>query len=365
MIIVGELIFLLIVGEAQDRWSQQDVAIHGRISGAVEESVEGVKLFLRDGIELVIVTHSAASGEAHPHGDGGVCAIHGITKDEFFGDAAALAGGDVAAVEARRDLLIQRGVGKEITRELPARELIIRQVVIEGAHHPVAVGPHAAFIVEVQPVGVGIAGDIEPEAAHVLAVAFGLQQAADDFLIRIRAGVGEEGIHFSCCRGQAGEVERHAADQRFLRGFRRRGETFFSEAGLNKRVDTISDRSLDRRRSCLDRLFKGPVLLVFRALADPELECFQLLRRDLFMRLRRWHDFIGIGTDDARDDAAGLHIARLDGKASFDGFVSALGGVETQVGLPFLRIEAMAGEAVVTEDRADVAIEVELRRCLG
>ena len=67
---------------------------------------------------------------------------------------------------------------------------------------------------------VGIACRIEPVAAHVLAVAFGLQQAGHDLLIGIRAGVREEGVDLRERRRQAGQVERDAADERFLGGLR-------------------------------------------------------------------------------------------------------------------------------------------------
>ena len=162
------------------------------------------------------MAHGAAGGEAHPDGDGGVRAVHGVAEDELLIDAAAFTGGDVAAIEPGGYLLIHGGIGQEIAGELPDGELIVGKVLVEGANHPVAVGPHAAFVVEVQAVGVCIAGGIEPEAAHVLAIAFGFQEAGDDFFIGVGCGVGDEGIDLCQSRWQAGEVQCDAADEGFL-----------------------------------------------------------------------------------------------------------------------------------------------------
>jgi hypothetical protein len=80
----------------------------------------------------VVVADGAAGGEPHPDGDGGGGAIDGVAEDELLVDAAALAGGDVAAVESGGDLLVQGGLGQKIAGELPDGELVEGQVALKA-----------------------------------------------------------------------------------------------------------------------------------------------------------------------------------------------------------------------------------------
>ena len=63
-------------------------------------------------------------------------------------------------------------------------------------------------------VRVGVAGGVEPVDRHALAVVRRGQQAIDDLLVGVGRCVGEEGIDLGRRRRQAGQVERHAADER-------------------------------------------------------------------------------------------------------------------------------------------------------
>ena len=106
------------------------------------------------------------------------------------------------------------GVGQQVAGELLDDELVERQVAIERPDDPIAVGPHLAVVVEVQAVRVAVAGGVEPEAGHVLAVARRREQPIDRSLVGVGAIVGEEGVDLRRRRRQAGEVERDAAQQR-------------------------------------------------------------------------------------------------------------------------------------------------------
>ena len=112
---------LLLLGgrELQHRRGQQDVAVHGRIGGAVEERVQRVELLGRDRVEFMIVADRATSGEAHPDAHGGLGAVDGVTEEQLVVDGAAFAGGHVAAVEAAGDALFAGHVWLEVARELP------------------------------------------------------------------------------------------------------------------------------------------------------------------------------------------------------------------------------------------------------
>ena len=112
-----------------------------------------------------------------------------------------------------------------------------RLVAVEGVDDPVAVGPDLAVVVEVQAVGVAVAGGVEPEPRHVLAVAGRLEQAVDDLLVSLRRRVGQEGVDLFEGRRQAGQVERHAADQGRLLGLGRRREPLGLEPGQDEPID--------------------------------------------------------------------------------------------------------------------------------
>ena len=212
--------FLLLPGRRKhDRGRRpQDVAVEARVGRRVEEGVERVKLAVRDRVELMAVADGALAGQAHPgigHRGG---AVDGIAKQQFLVDRSPLARRHIAAGESGGDLLVERGVWQQVTGELFDREAIERHVGVERLHDPVAVGPHLPLIVEVETVGVGIAGDVEPVAGHLLAVMGALQQTIDRFLIRIGRRVSDEGIDLGQRRRQPRQRERQSPDERRLVG---------------------------------------------------------------------------------------------------------------------------------------------------
>ena len=137
----------------------------------------------------------ALPGEPHPSVERRRRTVDGVAEEELFVDRSPLACCHVAAREAGRRLLLASGAGEEIAGELKNRELVEGEVVVEGLHDPVAVGPHVALVVEVEAVGVGIARDVEPMAGHLLAVVRARKQPIDDLLIGIWSGIGDERRH--------------------------------------------------------------------------------------------------------------------------------------------------------------------------
>ena len=216
---VLEGLFLFGRRQLQHRRGQQDVAIHGRVGRAVEERVERVEFLGRHRVELMVVADRAAGGQAHPDAHGGVRAVDRVAEEELVVDGAAFARRDIAAIEPAGDALFAGGIGLEVAGELPGGEDVEGQVVVEGLHDPVAVGPHAALVVEVQAVRVGVAGGVEPAAGHVFAIARRSQEAFDDLVVGLRGVVCEEGVDLGRCRRQAGQVERHAAEKAGFVGF--------------------------------------------------------------------------------------------------------------------------------------------------
>ena len=136
--------------------------------GVSEEGRHGVEVLLADRVELVVVAGRAVGGEPEPDPRGGGHPVVGVVREVLLFDGSALVGGHVAPVEAGGDLLLFRRTGQEVAGDLLYGEPVEGHVAIEGPDDPVAVGPHLAVVVEVQPVRVGVAGRIEPVACPVL-----------------------------------------------------------------------------------------------------------------------------------------------------------------------------------------------------
>ena len=137
---------------------------------AVEEGRQGVVIGLGDGVELVGVTLRAAERHPQPRRAHGVHAVQHVIDPRLLGVAAAFAIGHVIALEAGRELLLGGRVRQEVAGELFERELVVRDVAVEGLDDPVAPRPVAAGGVRLEAVGVRIAGGVEPPHGHTLAI---------------------------------------------------------------------------------------------------------------------------------------------------------------------------------------------------
>jgi len=98
----------------------------------VEEGVERVVVLHGERIELVIVADGAPRGQPHPDLDRGRRAVDGIAVDPLFIDAATFAGGDIAAIESGGNQLVAGRIGQQVPGELPAREIVEGNILIEG-----------------------------------------------------------------------------------------------------------------------------------------------------------------------------------------------------------------------------------------
>ena len=167
-------------------------------------------------------------------------------------------------------------------------------------------------------VGVGVARGVEPADRHPLAEPGRGQQAVDDLLVRVRAGVALERIDLGEGRRQAGQVERHAAEQDAALGLGRRREPLALQPGQDEGVDRVADPLLaadpGNRRAL--RRDERPVRLPLRPLGDPAAD-----RLDLGA-VRDLPDFGGgirsssiLGGDPAVE-LAGVQVARDDRAAA-------------------------------------------------
>ena len=274
---------------AQDRWRVLLVTVHRRIGRAVKEGVHRVKLFRGKRIKFVIVAYRAARREAHPNLHRRRGAIDRVPVNPFLTDTTALAGAHVAAVEAGGDPLIHRRFWQQITGQLPAREFIELDVLIERPHHPIAVRPHGPLIIQVQPVRVCVAREVQPIARHVLAIRRSLHQAGDQTLQFLGRFIQQKAIHLGERRRQTCKIQIHAAHQRLRLGQRRGLQTFPSEASLQKCINRIRHLLGSLGHDRFLRRDERPMLLVLSPLLDPRLEDGLLLRAQGFLRVRRRH----------------------------------------------------------------------------
>ena len=92
----------------------------------------------------MIVTLRAANGQAQPGDAGGGDAIDDVEIAILGVDESAFVAGHVVAMETAGDLLLHRGLGQQVSRELSDGEFTERHVRVEGFDHPLAPEPHVA-----------------------------------------------------------------------------------------------------------------------------------------------------------------------------------------------------------------------------
>ena len=306
----------------------------------------------------MIVADRAIGRKAHPYPRRGLGSIAGV-EDEVLGvDRAALVGGDIAAVEARRDPLIIGWVGQQVAAQLLDREAVERHILIEGIDDPIAIRPGLAVVVEMDAVGVGIAGGIEPVAGPMFAPLRRLHQPLDELLIGIRRFVVDERLDHLRRRRQAGQIETQPPGQGAAIGLGGGLQTPLLQSGQDEAIDRVAGPALavHRGQGGPRGRDERPERLVFGPGRDPCLEFLLLYRRELLVDRWRRHHFVFIGGEDAVDHLALVRLAGRDGPR-LDGHLAP---VETQAGLSRGTIRPVAGKAVLGQDRPDFPIEVQL-----
>ena len=319
----------------QDGRRVGDVAVHDFLRGVAEEGAERVEILLRDRVELVVVAGGAAHRHAEPDRAHGVGAILGVDLGVLVFDDAGFVGGDVAALEAGGDALIERGVGKQVAGQLFDGELVEGKVAVEGGDHPIAVGPDFAVVVDVDAVGIAVAGGVQPVAGAMLAIVGRGQVAVHHALVGGGGGVLEKGLDLGGLGRQAGGVERDAADQGAAIFGRRGREALLFELRQNETVDGIAHPGgvCDGGRLGLDGSLEGPVFFPRSAAVDPALEDRDLRRGEALVRIGRRHAEVGVRIADALVEQALGGFAGHDGGAVGAGFERRFPAVEPQAGL--------------------------------
>ena len=168
--------------------------------------------------------------------------------------------------------------------------------------------------------------------------------------------VGEELSEFLRRRGQSGHRVSDAADQGVVARLRCRCQAEL----LQFRIDEVIDPAPGVGQRFGNRRLEGPVLLVGRAQLDPKFERLLVLIAQRLLRLCGRHEIVAVVGGDAVPQLALVGLARDDRNlAAFACPIRRVGLVQSQVTFAILRIGTVTGEAVLRQDRPDVAVERE------
>ena len=179
----------------------------------IEGIHHAIVVLCSNGVILVIMTLGTGHGQAQPGGGGDIHPVKKNHKALLFRNRPTLPIIQMISVKPAGYLLINRGMRKKISSELPNGKLIKWHVLIEGLHHPVPPDPLIGFSIKLKTIAIGIAGGIQPFHSHSFAVMRAGQQMIDHFFIRIRGGIVHVSIHFFRRGRQPDQVGIEAFDQ--------------------------------------------------------------------------------------------------------------------------------------------------------
>ena len=309
----------------------------------VEQAHQPVILIMGDGIVLMGVALSAACGQPHPNRTRGGDPVYCRIKAVFQGVDPAFFVQLSVAVKPGGGFLFLGCVGQHVPGQLLDGELIIGHIRVESSNDPVPVGPDIARSVLLIPIGVGIAGEVEPFASPLFPVARGGKQIVDQPFVGVRPFVAKEGVGLFRGGRQPDQVKVEATHQTVAIGLGRGLEIALLEVFENEGIDSVT---LPLRIFCWrigsNGRNEGPVFLILRSFLDPLVEQIFFLGRKRGVGFGRGHDLIRIVRTDAVMKFALFDLARNDDLA----FQGALTDVEAQLCLSSLLVRPMASIAL-------------------
>ena len=187
------------------------------------------------------------------------------------------------------------------------------------------------------------------------------QQLVHVLLVPVWSRIVHECFDIGGFGRQTGEVEREPASQGAAIRFRRRFKPRCFQLGQHECVDRVLDpgfrlRIVEGGNRGPGRGDERPVRLVLRPARDPLLERFLLGGRQLLQRLRRRHHFVRVFGTDAFDEFAFLHIPRHDRP----GLHRVVPAIDPQIALASGAVRPVTCEAILRENRSNVAVVLEL-----
>ena len=208
---------------------------------------------------------------------------------------------------------------------------------------------------------VAVTRRIEPVSSLMLAVSRRVEQLLDELVVSLRRLIRDEHIDLGGCRRQAGEIKRQPANQRDLVRLRRWLQSRLVQLREHKTINRILDPRFiaDLRQLRSSRRDERPVRLVLGPFVDPTLERRDLFRRNFLTGRRRRHLEICIVSRQPSDD---FTLGPLTGNdadlARFKLRGRSIALIESQSSLPLFFIGAVTLEAIVGQDRSDIAAEL-------
>ena len=333
----------------------------------VEEREHPIVVLLADRVVFVVVAAGAFHRQAEEGGARGADPVGDVFDAVFLVDDATFAVDDVVAVEGRGQALVSGRIRQQVAGELFGHEAVERHVRVERLDDVVAPAPHRAGGVVVEPVRVGVARDVEPLLRQALAETGRSQEAVGGGgigCVAFLGRIGFEGLDLGRRGRQARQVEGSPTEP----GGRRGGGGGFESLGFELCQHEAVERLLSP--GCVGHLGRGralgrdegPVLLVGGALGDPASDEFDLRRGDLTVRFGRRHLVVRILRQQPLQHLALLGFAGHDRGDAVVGLHGLITDIETEVRLTMLRILSVTVEAVLREDRTDVAVETDVFR---
>ena len=137
--------------------------------------------------------------------------VRDVGLAELLGHATALRFLAMEAVKGSGQLGFLGGIRDHVPCQLVGDEVIIRQVSLKGADHPVTPLPDGAVAIDLIAVAIRVAGDIKPLGGHALSIGRADKQAVDLVFVCLRRFISEEGIELCKCRWQAAQIKAEPA----------------------------------------------------------------------------------------------------------------------------------------------------------
>ena len=170
--------------------------------------------------------------------------------------------------------MLQSCFGKEVTGKLPDDEFVKWEVFVEGTNHPVTVRVDAAFVIQMETMGVTVTNCIKPVSSLMFSIARALHQRFEIAWICSSCLVAQEARQDSGFGGQASEGKgrsprqgssiTHGGEVRLL-------SELFNQLGFDEAVDRMLSFGVfgNCARVLAHRSHKRPVLGIVAALLGP------------------------------------------------------------------------------------------------
>jgi hypothetical protein len=134
----------------------------------------------------VIVADCAAHSQAQERGSVSLGAVASDVEAQFLWNGPAFVAAFAQSYVAAGDQRVEVPGRKQVARNLLGGKLVKGLVAVEGSDYVIAIRPDVAAIVEVQPVGIGIANVVQPVARALLSERGAGEQIVNKVLVCVR-----------------------------------------------------------------------------------------------------------------------------------------------------------------------------------